>query len=385
MKHIAIISTSFPSANDGSEAAGSFVADFAIELSSHIQVTVIAPSLTSYEERISPSLSIKRFQVPHLPLSVLKPSKPKDWLAIINTLNAGKFAIEQLVRETTVDYIFAFWALPSGYWAKIIGKTYNIPYFTWSLGSDIWSLGKIPIIKNVLKSVLKASHSNFADGYLLKEAVEKISGKQCFFLPSTRSLNVTEKKLLAEKSPYRLAFLGRWHPNKGIDILLESFTKLSHSDWENIEEVKICGGGGLEKEITLACDNLKAQGHPITQCGYLTKEEATKLFIWADYILIPSRIESIPVVFSDAMKCSSPVICMPVGDLYRLLEEYEVGVLAKEVSVIAFANAISMAIQNSPKQYKNDLKQAEQVFSLSHSVNLFLENSISQVRKEHAK
>ena len=45
MKHIAIISTSYPTEQDDSEAAGSFVADFAATLSKKPQVTVIAPGL----------------------------------------------------------------------------------------------------------------------------------------------------------------------------------------------------------------------------------------------------------------------------------------------------------------------------------------------------
>ena len=237
MKHILIISTSYPFSNDGSEAAGSFVADFAKELSTHVQVTVLAPSLKNSQEKKSASLSILWFQVPKLPLSLLKPYNPLHWFSIIRTLQKGNINLEKFISNNKVDYIFALWALPSGYWAKKVGKSYDIPYSIWALGSDIWGLGKVPIIKNILKNVLQASHYNFADGYLLKEAVEKITQKSCSFLPSTRSLKITEQKKISENPPYKLAFLGRWHPNKGIDILLKSLTQLNADDWKNIEEI----------------------------------------------------------------------------------------------------------------------------------------------------
>jgi len=372
MPHIALITTSYPTTHDGSEAAGSFVADFAETLANHVQVTVIAPSLNIKREIRHSLLTIERFQVPRLPLSLLKPYKPQDWLAIARTLNTGKKALKQVIKNNTIDHIFALWALPSGYWAKSIGDTYNIPYSTWALGSDIWSLGKIPVIKNILKKVLECSHTNFADGYLLKQSVESLSGRDCHFLPSTRSLTISKPKQLSTQPPYRLAFLGRWHPNKGTDLLVESLKLLTEADWQRIEEIRICGGGPLKETIQSAVATLKVQGHPIVLQGYLKKTEAIELFLWADYVLIPSRIESIPVVFSDAMKCHCPIVSMPVGDLPRLVTEYQVGVLAEEVSAQTFAQAISHILTKSPHIFATGLKQVANDFSLEHIVERLL-------------
>ncbi|MBE9562859.1 MAG: glycosyltransferase [Proteobacteria bacterium] len=366
MPHIIIITTSYPYTSDGSEAAGSFVADFAKMLANHVQVTVIAPSLNSEREIYSPHLTIERFKVPRLPLSLLKPHK--NWLAILTTLRAGKKSLEQVVKENSIDHIFALWALPSGYWAKTIGNDYNIPYSTWALGSDIWSLGKMPFIKNILKDVLKNSHTNFADGYLLKQSVESIAERSCHFLPSTRFLNIAQPKQLSVQPPYRLAFLGRWHFNKGIDLLVESLNQLT--DWQHIAEIRICGGGPLEKTVKSACTTLTS--YPVTLQGYLNKEEAIELFLWADYVLIPSRIESIPVVFSDAMKCQCPIVSMPVGDLPRLITEYKVGVLAKEVSAASFAQAINHILTKPPNTFSSGIKQAANDFNLDHIVKNFI-------------
>jgi len=64
----------------------------------------------------------------------------------------------------------------------------------------------------------------------------------------------------------------------------------------------------------------------------------------ADYLVIPSRIESIPVVFSDAMQVGTPVIATPVGDLRALIEEHRCGVLADDVSVKALARALETVL-----------------------------------------
>ena len=372
MPHIAIVTTSYPISNDGSEAAGSFVADFAQTLAAHVQVTVIAPNLIAAVKRPNKSLTVHYFKVSHLPLSLLKLSKPPDLLPIFKTLRTGFTTLELVVQQNQIDHIFALWALPSGYWAKRIGKTNNIPYSTWALGSDIWSLGKIPVVRTLLKKVLKSSHSNFADGYLLKQSVESLSKRTCHFLPSTRNLKISQIKQLSDNPPYKLAFLGRWHPNKGTDLLVESLGYLNQADWQHITEIRICGGGILENVIKPAITSLQQQNRPVVLQGYLNKKAAIELFLWADYVLIPSRIESIPVVFSDAMKCQCPIVCMPVGDLPRLITEYQVGILAKEVSAPAFATAIKQILQQSPQNFASGLKQVANEFSLESIVERFL-------------
>lgn len=373
MQHIVIISTSYPTVQDGSEAAGSFVADFAEQLAQQVKVSVIAPSLENSAQQLNDNLKIYRFKVPSLPLSTLKPYHPLHWAKILATLRTGEQALTALAKIEKIDHIFALWVLPSGYWARRVGKHWQIPYSTWALGSDIWSLGKVPVVKTWLANVLHASQVNFADGYLLKTSVEQLSNKTCHFLPSTRQLNIHKTKQLATEPPYKLAFLGRWHPNKGIDLLLDSLALLSSQDWEKIASIQICGGGPLADKVVDSVKKLQQRGLPIILRGYLNKTEAIELFMWTDFVFLPSRIESIPVVFSDAMKCQCPIISMPVGDLPRLFQQYQVGMLAKNVSAAAFAQAIHQILQHSPQEFAPQLAQAAQDFSLKHAVDNFLQ------------
>lgn len=103
MKHIAIISTSYPTEQDGSEAAGSFVADFAATLSEKLRVTVIAPGLQASEQQLTDSLKVVRFKVPRLLLSLLKAQHPGSWPAIFKTLRAGQQAVNDVMLTTDID------------------------------------------------------------------------------------------------------------------------------------------------------------------------------------------------------------------------------------------------------------------------------------------
>lgn len=371
MKHVALITTSYPDRNPGSEAAGSFVEDFAEALSKHLRITVLAPSLFQGEEHRHPNLTVCRFAVPRLPLSLLTPGKPTHWPLIIKTLFAGQKAIQHLADQSKPDYVFALWTLPSGHWARSVKKSHGISYSVWALGSDIWTLGRIPVVRNVVRTVLRDATVRFADGYQLQKDVESIAGLPCEFLPSARTLPSNEKKLKGGP-PYNLAYLGRWHPNKGTDLLCEALGTLAAEDWDKIQEVRICGGGPLESQIRKEVEALKANGRPVVLRGYLSKDEAVELLLWADYVLIPSRIESIPVIFSDALQCRCPVVCMPVGDLPRLVKNYQVGILADDVSVPIFAAAIREILHQPPQLFKNGMDICAREFSMAGIIENFL-------------
>ncbi len=375
MKHIVVVSTSFPDTafQAGQEAAGMFVYDFVLELARWVRVTAVVPTANRQggAEQLD-NLTIHRFPVPSLPLSLLKPTNPAQWHSIIQTMRSGQQAVLAAAQRESVDHIFALWALPSGYWAKVAGDKQGIPYSIWALGSDIWSLGKIPLIKNVLQDVLRHSQHRFADGYQLADDVKSLSGLDCSFLPSTRKLPVTADKQLAVAPPYKLAFLGRWHPHKGTDLLLESLQLLTDDEWRKIAAVQICGGGPLEGLVHEEGKKLQENGRPVIIRGYLNREEAADLLLWADYLLLPSRIESIPVIFSDAMQTNCPVVAMPVGDLPRLMRENKIGALANSVTGVAYTRAIKTALDTPPTVYCSGLANVHSRFKFATSVNQLL-------------
>jgi glycosyltransferase involved in cell wall biosynthesis len=266
----------------------------------------------------------------------------------------------------------ALWALPSGWWARSVGARGNIAYSTWALGSDIWSLGRIPVVRHLLAKVLKDASLRYADGLKLCADVEAIGGAPCEFLPSSRKLDVTRRDGVADAPPYKLAFLGRWHPNKGADLLMQSLGMLHDDDWARISELRYFGGGPLDAEIHTAAESLQGAARPVTIGGYLDKHAAAELISWADYLLLPSRIESIPVIFSDAMQLGTPIISTPVGDLPHLFEKYGAGVLAQDSSAKAYCAAIREGLSGAASRYCDRLHAAAADFDLQRTTQRLL-------------
>jgi len=270
--------------------------------------------------------------------------------------------------DNRIAHTLALWTLPSGWAAAALQRAHGVPYSVWALGSDIWSLGKLPLVRSMLRRVIRGASHRYADGLQLGEDAARIGGVPFEFLPSTRRLQGQRTRPLASKPPYQLLFLGRWHPNKGVDLLLEALALLDDADWNRIAEVRIAGGGPLDALVRDGVASLQARGRPVRLNGFLDRAQASAAIADTDWVLIPSRIESIPVVFSDAMKLGCPVIVTPVGDLPRLLQKFNCGVCATGVDAASQATAIRNALSISAAGFSTGVAAAATCFDLQLGV-----------------
>jgi len=237
-----------------------------------------------------------------------------------------------------------------------------MPYSVWMLGSDVWSLGRLPLTRHMLRTVMRNAQLRYADGLQLARDSETICGLPVEFLPTTRAVATRDPPPPSVTSPYRFVFIGRWHRNKGIDLLLDALAILDDTDWERIAEVAIFGGGPLHALVHEKARRLLDAGRPLLVGGFIPKAEAERAIVRSDWVLIPSRIESIPVIFSDAMKLGRPVVATPVGDLPQLMAD-GCGVVCTTVDPPAFASAVRAAC-HARASHATSLAACAEKFSL---------------------
>ena len=84
-----------------------------------------------------------------------------------------------------------------------------------------------------------------------------------------------------------------------------------------------------------------------------------------DALIIPSRIESIPVVLSDAAQAGCPIVATEVGDMGRLLERYPAG---ERVAPEAASIRDGILRLEERGRYTEGLAQPARDFSLEESV-----------------
>lgn len=362
---IVLVTTSYPRQGDGSEAAGGFVADLAGALVERCPVRVVAPGDRPGMQEAREGADVFRFHAPERPLSTLRPWRPSEAADIVRVWTSGRQATLEAVRAGPTRGILALWALPSGDWARSASRTCRVPYVVWTLGSDIWTYGRIPGVRHWLNAVLGGARLVFSDGLQLAEDTRRIATRDVQFLPSTRRIDEARPQGVRPSPPYRLLFLGRWHPNKGIDLLLDALGRLDDGDWQRIGQVEIFGGGPMHEQVHAAVAGLVSAGRPVSLGGYLDKQQAVAALARADWLLIPSRIESIPVVFSDAMKLQLPVVSMPVGDLPTLVTQAPAcGLLADRVDAAAFAGAIRAALASNASAFQSGVDERKARFDL---------------------
>jgi glycosyltransferase involved in cell wall biosynthesis len=92
-------------------------------------------------------------------------------------------------------------------------------------------------------------------------------------------------------------------------------------------------------------------------------------------LIIPSRIESIPLILSDAAQAGCPVIATRVGDVGTLLERFKVGVTVPPESPSALAEAIAGFSPEDSFRPDDAAKLAEHL-SIERSVRQFLRDTV---------
>lgn len=380
-KKILIITHNYPEGRLDRQNAGTFVQDFACELvRKNNTVHVFCPGEKDGREIIH-GVIIHRFGWrKDKKLGQLKLWNPFDIVCFFLFFIRGTKGVIKLGKKILPDHALAMWAIPSGALAFFLKKECGIPYSVWALGSDIYVYGKIPIIGIFVKEVLLQANALFADGVDLSRKVTAISGKKCIFLPSASKFVVLDELLgKVGVTPDRkivLTFLGRMENVKGPDLLLESLVKVKNTV-ENLEVNFIGDGRLLEKLKNKA--NLSGLSEIIRFHGNLSdKKQIARIFFKSTWLVIPSRSDSIPLVFSEGMKMGLPVIVSDLPDLKYLVDKYKVGVHFKTGSISELASiisAISSRKRGSYKKYMNFKKNTKTVarfFSIEKSAETFL-------------
>lgn len=371
---IAIVTSSYPLKEiDGAAAAGLFVRDFAKALADeghdvHV-VTQDKGEGCSYSPK-GVTVHPFRWSGNQRPLSSLKPTNPRDaWIAF-RYMKAGTRALLDLHAESPVDHVLSMWAVPGGVFAQALNKREGVPYSVWCLGSDVWTYGKLPVLKNVVANVLKGAAHRYADGLKLRDDAVALSGTDISFMPSSRAI-VSNPNAPTERKPgpTRFQFVGRYDHVKGVDVLLHAMR--DYLDEGHSGTLNMIGGGAMDDEVRALAKELDLLDH-VTIGGYADGEAVWAAILAADALVIPSRNESIPLVMSDALQLGKPVIVSDVGDMGDLIRETPAGLVVEPGDAHSLFAALA-EFEASPKdRFDEAVAQLAEKFNIRGTAKRFL-------------
>jgi glycosyltransferase involved in cell wall biosynthesis len=386
--NICIITSSFPSHPDDTVQAP-FVIDFIRELQKRGHcVFVFTQDREGDKEEFLEAVKIKWFPwvKSKTPLVQLNPFRPLDLFRIANLFYRGKMTLPAFIRENKIEVCLALWFLPSGYFANRAFRQTKIPYSIWSLGSDIYRYGRNPFLYPLMRRIVQEARGVFADGFDLSKRVEERFGRKCFFLATTRTLPSSRPLLIPPNLPllkggegrfignsYRFLFVGRIEKVKGIDLLLESMADLKEEAL-NVH-LTVVGRGGME-EWARSFIKERGLGEHVSWMGNVSDEALASFYQSCDCVVIPSRSESIPLVFSEALRFDKEMIVTDVGDMGMLGRQYGVARVIPPTNVMALKKAMRerIALKDNGNQARNEGRGEElkQLFDIETSVERFL-------------
>jgi len=236
-------------------------------------------------------------------------------------------------------------------------KKYNVPYVLQAHGSLPYfakqNLKKLydfvwgnKILHNASRVI--ALHKTEADQYKKMGVAEN----KIEIIPN--GIDLSEYESLPERGQFRnkyhirnnekiILYLGRIHKIKGIDLLINAYSKLV----KDIEETKLVIVGpddGFLSELKKQATELGMEGK-VLFTGSLFDHDKLSAYVDADVFVLPSYYDCYPVTVLEAMACGTPVIITKNTGIVDVVNEAAYTVNCN--NYLEFSNIIQRVLQDS--------------------------------------
>ncbi|MFH1569241.1 MAG: glycosyltransferase [Gemmatimonadota bacterium] len=144
-------------------------------------------------------------------------------------------------------------------------------------------------------------------------------------------------------SPWRLVYVGRLEPAKGIDELLQSVRWLR--DQGRQVRAELVGGGEPARARAYAtrARQLGIDGQ-VAFVGEVPQSQVAVHLAAADLLVLPSHSEGMPLSVIEALACGLPVVATACGGLPEIVDEM-VGRLVAPGDAVALGQAIAAVLE----------------------------------------
>ncbi len=165
--------------------------------------------------------------------------------------------------------------------------------------------------------------------------------QHAFFAPGHRPQ--ARRALGLHRDTSLLLYVGRLQALKGVDLALETLIE-SRRRGRDAALAIVGGPSGSDGRATLAYLHQRvADAGVIDHVTFVAPQSHQLLSSWmraADVTLVPSRSESFGLVALESSACGTPVIASAVGGLTNLVEPGVNGLLVRDRSPVAWADAV---------------------------------------------
>jgi glycosyltransferase involved in cell wall biosynthesis len=220
----------------------------------------------------------------------------------------------------------------------------------------------------------------------LAEKAKSYGANKVAFMPNWVDLNVTPKNLLEDsvESKDRILFVGRLHPVKRVDLLLEAFARLRRV--RPNASLSVIGDGVERKNLVSLTGKLEL-GSSVKFLGFQIHEKVISIMKDSDLFVLPSKIEGNPRVLIEAMSVKLPLVATDVLGIRDMVHHGETGHLVQP-----FPEDLAMGMEYVLKHNEYALKITENAYAfaqehfsrarLAEKIKMDLTSSVPQYRKK---
>jgi glycosyltransferase involved in cell wall biosynthesis len=215
------------------------------------------------------------------------------------------------------------------------------------------------------KLCFKRASSVWVTSPNLLKKVNNLGAKKAILIPNWVNFTETPKNRSRYKSfpENRIVFVGRLHPVKRVNLLIEAFGSLK-SKYPNVS-LLIVGDGEEREKLKKQTKDLNLDSS-INFVGFQDHDHVLNLISQSNILVLPSIIEGNPRVLVEAMMLKVPIVATNVPGANDMIKHDVTGYLVNRASPEDLATAMNHLLIN--KEYssmlaENAYEYAKQNFS----------------------
>lgn len=258
---------------------------------------------------------------------------------------SSTFKLMDMVRRFNIDLIHAHFLLPPGLIGVCVGSLLGKKTAVTAHGSDLLIQAKNPILRRLIKFVLKRADYVLVVNQNLQEKVLElgINPDKIHITPNAvdvEKFNPQNKELppnlkISSDKPV-LLFVGNLVFQKGVKYLLEA-KKLMKTG----AELVIVGDGPLRQDL-----EMKVRDEKISDVIFTgARRDVDEIMPSADVFVLPSISEGFPITILEAMASCLPVVATNVGGISEVMNE-DVGIMVNPSNPRELASALDKILEN---------------------------------------
>lgn len=255
------------------------------------------------------------------------------------------------IHEYSLIHVHALFSFTSTYTMRLARRK-GIPYFAHPIGSlDLWSLEQSATRKQIYlnlfekKNLLGAARVHFTATLERDQALTSVPIRRALVVPLGLDLPTLipsarqqfAASLGTSEAAKIILFLGRLHPKKGIEVLLQALK--CHDDTAFHLAIAGAGEAAYLAELKRLVKRLGLSGK-VSFTGYLSGEEKSVALQGADVFALTSHAENFGIAVLEALAHGTPVLLCRGVALAQQVQEHNLGWVAEptEESVSAALN-----------------------------------------------